>query len=853
MRNLKRALSLALAAMMLIGMMAVSAGAASKDFTDADEIDHTEAVNTLVALDIISGKEDGSYFDPTGIVTRAEMAKMITIAMNGGKEPVLGVKDKPTFSDIDGHWAETYIEYCTSMKIISGRGNGTFDPNATVTAAEAAKMILTALGYDAAVFMLTGDSWQSNTDMLANDIQLYKNLEDISSSTPLTRDNAAQLVFNGLNAKVMEKTYDKVLSDGTISYNYSLGAQTLLAKKYNTSEATGILTGVSYNSDKDEYTYTVTDADGNRNYTTDTDCGYLYQMQVKVLYKVENGKTTVYGIFSKDSSVLTSGIVGDITAPAATAEKVKIDGTEYKLSDEAQNIEVYEFLTGAVAESLDEIGTYATAANKKVAYTFELIDNDGDDKGDALIVYPFTVAKVTYVGTKTFTAGTSYEFDDVNAYTGLAKNDWVKITAAANTVDDTAVIEKVAVVEAKAQAVKGSDVQFNGEWYDMSLVTAVTAGASCEYVAVNGYLFYIDATNTTLGAADFVVVTAVANNAAGLDNTYTTKLLKSDGTTTTVEANNKGTVGSIYTFEVDDDGYYDLTAAPAGDVSATTDYDDAFNGGTYNVASGSTKGSITASGTTYYLADDAVVFVKDGTDYSVTNGAKLKATKTAVTVTYFAVDADSASGYDYVKLAYVESGSLGTTSDSYAYVTGDVVKYQDANDDDKYYVEIPVGEGEVLTTVSKTAGGSTVVDTAYALAKGDVIKYTVNGDGKVDSISVYAMGTLAATSGAANFTAAIVGYSDTNIRFSSAYFTDGNGAVTGTSVTYDATLTDDTVYIYVDSSDNAVIEGGSIQLASSNVVSGVTSDYANAMVVTNGDGEVVLLVIDVNNDVLDVQ
>ena len=89
MRNLKRALSLALAAMMLIGMMVVSAGAASKDFTDKDEITHTEAVNTLVALNVIAGKGDGSAFDPTGTLTRAEMAKLVTYVLNGGVEIAL--------------------------------------------------------------------------------------------------------------------------------------------------------------------------------------------------------------------------------------------------------------------------------------------------------------------------------------------------------------------------------------------------------------------------------------------------------------------------------------------------------------------------------------------------------------------------------------------------------------------------------------------------------------------------------------------------------------------------------------------------------------------------------------------
>ena len=92
MRNLKRALSLVLAAAMLVGMMVVGASAAGyDDFTDKSEIVNTEAVATLVALNVINGKEDGSYFDPTGMVTRAEMAKMITVALHGGKVRIVVV------------------------------------------------------------------------------------------------------------------------------------------------------------------------------------------------------------------------------------------------------------------------------------------------------------------------------------------------------------------------------------------------------------------------------------------------------------------------------------------------------------------------------------------------------------------------------------------------------------------------------------------------------------------------------------------------------------------------------------------------------------------------------------------
>ena len=149
MRNLKRALSLALAMVMVLSMMVIGAGAANyDDFSDKDEIVNTEAVSVLVELGVIAGKDDGSY-DPTGIVTRAEMAKMICVVLNGGKDPSLGSTVTNSYTDTVGHWAAGYIEYCTQLGIVAGKGDGTFAPNDTVTATEAAKMLLVALGYAA--------------------------------------------------------------------------------------------------------------------------------------------------------------------------------------------------------------------------------------------------------------------------------------------------------------------------------------------------------------------------------------------------------------------------------------------------------------------------------------------------------------------------------------------------------------------------------------------------------------------------------------------------------------------------------------------------------------------------------
>ena len=203
MRNLKRALSLALASIMVLSVMVIGAGAASyDDFSDKDKIVNKEAVQMLVELGVINGKDDGSY-DPTGIVTRAEMAKMICIVLNGGKDPNLGTTVTNSYTDTVDHWASGYIEYCTQLGIVAGDGTGKFNPNATVTGSEAAKMLLVAAGYQSAIAGFTGANWALAVNTRGSQKGLYNGL-NIVVDQGLTRDNAAQMVYNALDAKVVE-------------------------------------------------------------------------------------------------------------------------------------------------------------------------------------------------------------------------------------------------------------------------------------------------------------------------------------------------------------------------------------------------------------------------------------------------------------------------------------------------------------------------------------------------------------------------------------------------------------------------------------------------------------------------
>ena len=235
MRNLKRALSLVLAAAMLIGMMVVGASAAGlDDFSDKDKIVNQDAVSLLTILGVINGKEDGSYFDPTGNVTRAEMAKMIATILNQGADvDGLYVGIDTGLTDVKGHWAESYINFCYSLGIIAGRGNGKFDPTATVTGNEAAKMLLVAAGYDAAKEGLTGNEWAIKTAALASTLGIFDNLT-VPTNDPLSRDNAALLIYNALDIEMIQKY------DGNYAIAFS-DKRTLLSTKYGVYKVEGVV------------------------------------------------------------------------------------------------------------------------------------------------------------------------------------------------------------------------------------------------------------------------------------------------------------------------------------------------------------------------------------------------------------------------------------------------------------------------------------------------------------------------------------------------------------------------------------------------------------------------------------
>ena len=209
MRNLKRALSLALASVMLLGMMVVGTSAAS--YPDVDENDNVEAIEVLNAVNVMIG--DRGNFRPDAAVNRHEMAVIMAKLVLGNDVADNYVGSHP-FTDTFP-WADKYVAACYENDLISGRGGNLFAGNQPLTAVEAASMMLRALGYKD--LNKGADDWRAPLVAMANQLRLFNGVT-ADPKAQLNRNQVAQLVLNTLKSYVVD------LKDNTFNIADGSGA-----------------------------------------------------------------------------------------------------------------------------------------------------------------------------------------------------------------------------------------------------------------------------------------------------------------------------------------------------------------------------------------------------------------------------------------------------------------------------------------------------------------------------------------------------------------------------------------------------------------------------------------------------
>ena len=196
MKNLTRVLALVLVLCMAMSSVAFAS------FTDVEtNDDYAEAINTLAALGIIKGYEDGT-FGADKAITRAEAVAIVN-RIQGYETAAAGAAGASLYTDVPAtHWAVGDINFATQMGIISGDGNGLFRPEDQVSYQEMVKMLVCALNYGPAVAEKGG--WPTGYLVLAQENDVLDNTTN-GGATAANRGVVAQLTFNALTAPMMEQ------------------------------------------------------------------------------------------------------------------------------------------------------------------------------------------------------------------------------------------------------------------------------------------------------------------------------------------------------------------------------------------------------------------------------------------------------------------------------------------------------------------------------------------------------------------------------------------------------------------------------------------------------------------------
>ena len=318
------------------------------------------------AVNVLSalGVVDGftdGTYKPEQTVTRAQMAKLVVTA--------LGVADYATakvskYTDMGAAtWAIPYVEYASNLNIVNGVGNGKFNPNALVTYEQAVTMIVRALGYTDQCKEMNG-TWPAIYVQKAMALNIFEDVVN-GGANGATRGDIAIMLYNALDLA-------QVYADADGATHYKTGNN---SAKYNGDTVSGVsMMGILNKNGDSKYVVITSDMADDaltniREYvgaaakvTTDKNGHVLAVGDIKTTFL--EGKVT------NDGKKLTVGDV-DYTLPTSLSDYVDINaktggkGDAYNTTDKTGGADkvVNGETTGVVTEKLAAKSKVTIAAN----------------------------------------------------------------------------------------------------------------------------------------------------------------------------------------------------------------------------------------------------------------------------------------------------------------------------------------------------------------------------------------------------------------------------------------------------------------------------------------------------------
>ena len=744
MRNLKRTLSLLLAAAMLMGMMVVGAGAVSStDFTDSSEITREEAVGVMTALGVFEGTDSGA-FDPNGTLTREQAAAIICRMLLGDDADDL-TTNSVVFSDVSAdRWSAGYIGYCAQQGILAGTGNGTFDPEGELTGLAFAKMCLVALGYNADSEGYVGTDWAIN--VAADALNAGITPSGIVLADALNREDAAQMAFQTLGADMVTYT-----GSGSTTVNTPDGSSVII---------TGAAEEVT-NDEDDDYRYVTSDRDDVQQF-----CEYYFEdLEKREGYPDEFGRPSVrWRLGSSEIGTFSETPDGSYTEAVDKGELYDVIGRDV-YSEFGGDATLYVYVNGEEMEedSDFEISDYfvrnetdSAASTGRGVLTEIFVDDDDSDNVKVTITHIFTyVAQVDgdyvesdgeldlatlegtdldygYIGWGQYinepidvTDYTLYDeyFPNLSAY---SDGDYVLVTVAQGEIQSISPAteltgEVTAYTRGTSATVDGTRYYYSKSYAD-AVDSDVEYNLNDEYLVIlddDGYVVYDEGAD---GVENYVFITAVAPT-GGVSSDVEARAYFQTGTETTIDLDSDSSassyaaegngeyeddtdssatdlvdygdrtyVNSWYEYDEQSDGSYelsDVSGSGSAVITAEDDIDLALSGSAY-VYYSNDNGRVRANNSTVFIInddDDVNVYagVRNVPDVTLNDG------QTAV-VAWVLDD-------NYAAVVYIGSDDMSVSggSDDRVYILDNSPSSNVDTDGNDYYEYDAIVNGEIGT------------------------------------------------------------------------------------------------------------------------------------------------------------
>jgi S-layer family protein len=714
---MKKVLSLVLVIAMVLSSMSF---AFAGTFEDVADTDYAKAIETLTALGVVTGYEDGTY-RPEKTITRAEMAKLMVITLGYGD---LVAGSKSNFADTQGHWADAYIALAAGKGIVVGTGDGKFAPDRTVSYDEVYTMLVRGLGYTDSCNELKGMTWPTNFKVKAAELGITKSVG--MSTTGADRGGVAQAIFNALEATLVS-----VDTDGNVVniLDRNKAGVELLSRIADLDE-NFVVTEEVLDPDNKDYAGNLVDLEP-----------YMFQ-DLKV-YLNDDDEV----VYVKSSNSLT--FEGEF-------DSLKVDGTGLVLSviDENNKTKKYTFKTTTGTDTINADELFVNGEIKEVSGVYndlknaeyvKVVANEVKDsalengKIDKSEIAGFVISEQTKVGRveKEYVDGKSKldvfslpvdSDDDVNVdqvtvvgdATSLEdiKADDIVVEYAAFDSDNDVIQTKLVVtrnsVEGKITRVDGSDkVYVDGKYYELS----GTRGAVSGLLLGDEGVFYLDQDGLI---ADYDGESAGPTNYAVVIDTA------------------KGSVDDKFTSSKSIDDYPQIKLATQADEEVAYDVQVKISSSTGAVTSSAKVGTadIVANGTGLDAGKLTVngIATNDLVKYSINSDGRISKIEKVINVGY--LSAETTKNIDLDKSSNKLASNVvifDATDGDYAVVEAsalptEFIAYADRN-----------SNGEIKVLVVKSGEINTAADRVYAYINKFNAAYDADGD-EVQMVVVYTDG-----------------------------------------------------------------------------------------------------------------